>query len=475
MSESESEIRDYFCEIKARENDKTNKSDLGEVFTPTTMIDEIFSEFPQAVWKNPNLKWLDTSCGLGQFPAILYFTLMSGLKSAIKNDRQRSAHILKNMIYMVEFNKESVKQCVSLFRRINPKCEINIHNGDFLKFNTTTHIGGWPTQFDCIVGNPPYNIGGTGLSGQKRTHIAFTKHSLQMLSSRGFLSFICPPSYRETNTPMNQLFRDANGHFCYIRVYGAEETFKIFHIQGRVDAFIFQKGVNTGKTVFVDEYLNKTFVNIDLDCHIPNFGLTIFQKLYKLVKAHGHAEAYRTSDLSTSNISTLCKKGGPQKVLHLIIKEGRRIFKTAKRQDIAATPKLLLNGLGVPYIFYDKEGKYAVSQSPVVVLRPNAALVKFAISPLFTFVCWGLRLTGNNNLPYLFSAIPNGVDSIPLTAAERSFIEENFQPPRFEDADILMDCGKAKTVTDPEKQTTKTKTKRRKDKTVGKTQRRKNK
>ena len=71
---------------------------MGEVFTPTSMIDEIFSEFPQPVWKNPNLKWLDTSCGLGQFPAILYFKLMAGLKSSIKNDRQRSAHILKNMI-----------------------------------------------------------------------------------------------------------------------------------------------------------------------------------------------------------------------------------------------------------------------------------------------------------------------------------------------------------------------------------------
>lgn len=440
-TQSEMKIRDYFRDIKARENDKTNKSDLGEVFTPTNMIDEIFSEFPQSVWKNPNLKWLDTSCGLGQFPAILYFTLMSGLKSTIKNDRQRSAHILKNMIYMVEFNKESVNQCVSLFRRINPKCRINIHNGDFLKLDTTT-IGGWPTQFDCIIGNPPYNIGGTGQSGQKRTHIAFTQHSLQMLSSHGFLSFICPPSYRETKTPMNQMFQNANGHFCYIRVYGAEETFKIFHIQGRVDAFIFQKGINTGETVFVDEYLHKTRVHIDLDCHIPNFGLTVFQKLYKLVKTHGHVEAYRTSDLTTTNMSTLCKKGGPQKVLHLIIKEGRRIFKTANTQDIATTPKLLLNGLGVPYIFYDKDGKYAVSQSPVVVLRPDRSLVKFATSPLFTFVCWGLRLTGNNNLPYLFSAIPNGVDSIPLTAAERLFIEEKFQPPTFEDADILMDCKK---------------------------------
>ena len=442
---SESETRDYFRAIK--ENNKTNKTNLGEVFTPIHMIDTIFNAFPKRVWKNPNLTWLDTSCGLGQFPSILYFKLMVSLKSAIKNKVHRSAHILQNMLYMVEFNQESVDKCIALFSRIDSTCVINIHNGDFLKLerNNRDHHGGlvhgekapafldWPQQFDCIVGNPPYNIGGTGLSGQKRTHIIFTKHSLQLLSAHGFLSFICPPSWRETNTPMNQMFQDAGGRFRYIQVHGASETFKLFHIQGRVDSFIFQKGYN-GRTHYVDEYLNETRANIDLRRHVPNFGLSIFQKLYRLVERRGHVEAFRTSNLTTSNH---INDRGQQKVLHLIIKDGRRVFHTDKTQDIATTPKLLLNGLGIPYVFHDVIGEYAVSQSPVVVLRPSELLVKFATSSLFVFVCWGLRLTGNNNLPYLFSAIPNGIDSISLTDAERLFVEK-FQPPKFKDDDILI-------------------------------------
>ena len=38
-----------------------------------------------------------------------------------------------------------------------------------------------------------------------------------------------------------ELFKKANGHFAYIKIYGAKETFSLFGIQGRVDAFIYQK------------------------------------------------------------------------------------------------------------------------------------------------------------------------------------------------------------------------------------------
>ena len=65
------------------------------------------------------------------------------------------------------------------------------------------------------------------------------------------------------------------------------------------------------------------------------------------------------------------------------------------------TPKLLVNGLGLPYVYYDK-GEYGPSQTPIIVLKPSSKLVDFVKSDFFPFIAWGLRLTGNNNLPYLF-------------------------------------------------------------------------
>jgi len=98
---------------------------------------------------------------------------------------------------------------------------------------------------------------------------------------------------------------------------------------------------------------------------------------------------------------------GRNKVLHLIVEKGKRVFRTVKKHSLTSTPKLLINGLGVPYVYYDSKGEYGPSQSPVIVLKPSKNIVNLTKSKFFSFVAWGLRLTGNNNLPYLFKAIPN--------------------------------------------------------------------
>jgi hypothetical protein len=311
--------------------------------------------------------------------------------------------------------------------------------------------------FDCIVGNPPYNLGGTGLEGSKRTHIVFTEKGLSLLSPRGYLGYICPPSYREADTPMNKLFLDAGGHFVYIKIYGAKETAQLFHIQGRVDTFLYQKGVK-GVSTLDDEYGVVTkAVNFDLHQHIPNFGYTIFQKLFQRVQTVGHVEAFRNTEMSSVKAHTFgCH--GKHKILHLITEKGRRVFRAKKAHELASVPKLLINGLGVPYVFYDRHGKYGPSQSPVIILQPNKHLVNLLQSDMFAFLAWGLRLTGNNNLPYLFDAVPNipandkhhydsmkGIQAaFRLTHQEVQFITEHFHAYTYQDVDLIEACTTTK-------------------------------
>ena len=308
------------------------------------------------------------------------------------------------------------------------------------------------SSFDCIVGNPPYNIGGTGLEGTKRTHIVFTEKALDRLSSRGIVAYICPPSYRETDTPMNKLFQNAGGHFIYIKIYGAKETFDLFHIQGRVDTFLFQKDTK-GKTIVDDEYhvLTKN-ISIDLDRHIPNFGLTIFEKLYKRVDELGAIKAFRNTEMSSVKANTFgCN--GKNRVLHLILSKGKRVFKTKQKHSLADTPKILINGLGVPYVYDDRKGEYGPSQTPVIIVKPTANLVHLLQSDFFSFLAWGLRLTGNNNLPYLFDAMPDirkeknsfkTMEDIAagfhLTAKEVSWIQDHFHEYNYVDKDLYEPC-----------------------------------
>lgn len=430
------------------------KSALGEVFTPISMIDDLYDQFPPRIWQDSTSTWLDPSAGIGNFPIVLFFRFMKGLRSKIPNATRRAEHILHKMLYMVEINKENVRICKQIFKKLCPTATPNIFQGDFTTL--TSRKLGWPSSFDCMVGNPPYNIGGTGLEGSKRTHILFTELGLQLLTPRGYLAYICPPSYRETGTPMNQLFQDANGHFVSIKIYGAKETFQLFRIQGRVDAFVYQKGVK-GRTVLDDEYRVVTQnVALDLRQHIPNFGYTIFQKLFSHVRTLGHVEAFRNTEMSSVKANTFgCH--GKHKVLHLITAKGRRVFRTVKEHSLASVPKLLVNGLGVPYVFYDRHGAYGPSQSPVVILRPNKNLVDFLQSDMFAFLAWGMRFTGNNNLPYLFDAVPNLPstgsyhtmkaiqDAFRLTKAEVDFITEHFHSYTYDDVDIIEKCVKGDT------------------------------
>ena len=434
---------------------KTNeKNKFGEVFTPIVMIETLFFGFPKTIWKNPSVTWLDPAGGIGNFSLVLFFWLMDGLKHEIPNETKRAKHIIENMIFIAEINVNNVNICRKIFKTISPTATPNIHKGDFLKLDCNTI--NWPNKFNCIIGNPPYNIGGTGLEGSKRTHIIFTEHSLKLLDNKGYLAFICPPSYRETNTPMNNLFQDAKGHFVFIKIYGAKETANLFHIQGRVDSFIYQKNT-TGTTKIDDEYNITTNVSLDLNKHIPNFGLTIFKKLYDRVNKVGHLKAFRNTELSSIKSQTFgCN--GKNKVLHLIVEKGKRVFKTTKKHSLASTPKLLVNGLGVPYVYYDSKGEYGPSQSPIIILKPSKNVVNLVENKFFSFVAWGLRLTGNNNLPYLFNAIPdiNKEDNsyktlidikrgFGLTNKEIKFIDENFHTYEYENKDIIEKCNKTNT------------------------------
>ena len=426
------------------------KSELGEVFTPVSMIETLYGNFPKNMWSNPLNTWLDPASGIGNFSLVLFFWLMDGLSKKIPNKTKRAKHIIEKMIYMVEINATNVAICKKIFKTLEPSAKPNIHQGDFLKLDT--NVLKWPNRFDCVIGNPPYNIGGTGLEGSKRTHIIFTEEGLKILNKNGYLAYICPPSYRETDTPMNELFQKANGHFVFIKIYGAQETNKLFHIQGRVDGFIYQKDTD-GLTAIDDEYNIETKdLKLDLNRHIPNFGFTIFEKLYNKVQKLGHIDAFRNTEMSSVKANTFgCN--GKNKVLHLIVEKGKRVFKTVKKHSLASTPKLLINGLGVPYVYHDKKGEYGPSQSPVIVLKPSKNVVNLIKSDFFPFIAWGLRLTGNNNLPYLFNAIPdiskdnNSYSSMNdikrgfgLNESEIKFVEDNFKVYSYKDVDLIEKC-----------------------------------
>ena len=384
---------------------KQEKDALGEVFTPPVILEIMLNQFPEEVWSNPNATWLDPAAGIGNFPIALYFRLMEGLKVIIPDKRARASHIVKNMLYMVEYNPENAKKAKELFGRLCPGIALNLHVGDFFDVCSSTGVilNDWPVQYTCVIGNPPYNSGGTKRNGEKRIHVAFAAAALCCILPQGYLSFICPPNYREAGNKMNILFRSKKGHFVAVNVFDADETHRLFKIHARVDAFLFQLDLD-GPTLFVDAYGHTETVTLNLQHHVPNFSHRIFSVLLKKVAEFGCINGYRMTEMTTVRKATFEK--GEHKILHLLVAGGRRVFKVKNPHSLEGAPKAYINGLGLPYVYYDAKGTYGCTQTPVIVRSPSKQVVELLQSPLFQLIAWGLRFTGNNNMPYLLNYIP---------------------------------------------------------------------
>ena len=97
VSEYLKHIKDYI--IGYEKISVEDKKRFGEVFTPQSLVEEMLDLYPEHIWTDETLKWLDPCCGVGNFEIAIIERYMEGLKTKFPDDWQRFEHILKNMIY----------------------------------------------------------------------------------------------------------------------------------------------------------------------------------------------------------------------------------------------------------------------------------------------------------------------------------------------------------------------------------------
>ena len=193
------------------------KDKHGEVFTPRALIDEMMNklnEIDKSVFKDKTLKWLDPANGVGNFPLIVYGMLMKSLKSSITDDYERSQHILKDMLYMVELQEDNYEISRKLFGK-----DANIFCGSFLSEKDgekpkwlgyfKDKSGKAIDTFDIIMGNPPYqqkNKYGETINSNKKLYADFIGVSLEVLNKNGYLLLLIPTNFFSGNN--NKFYRD---------------------------------------------------------------------------------------------------------------------------------------------------------------------------------------------------------------------------------------------------------------------------
>ena len=291
---------------------------------------------------------------------------------------------------MIEIDDNNVKLSRQIFGTTS-----NIYQGSFIDepnpFPKVKH-------FDIIVGNPPYNEGGTKSHGTKNIYVAFVQESLRLLSSGGYLLFIHPSNWR-TPKKIKAAGIDLNAIYTNLSLrnvimYPQPKIIKDMGIMMSLDVVLVQnKPFNGEKTKITDINGKTSEVVIHPNSLIPNYGADILEKMAKKVREVGkHINLVRNSEAHKQFTTP-----GKYKNIHGIVKKGVRVCSSKDKHSETNTRKLLINGIGSHnYVFYDAYGHYGFTQNMVAVLKPSPQTKVLIRSKLFQYLANATKIIGNN-------------------------------------------------------------------------------
>lgn len=377
-----------YLPVREEEKDK-----YGEVFTPATLIEEMFDKLPKHVWSDPSLKWLDPANGIGNFPMLAYSRLMEGLKGKIPDREKRSECIIKEMLYMVELNEKNVAVSRKIF---GPNANIfcgSFLTGDNKSVNPKVLEAFGIDKFDVIMGNPPFqkerdNTTGT-TAGRSTLWEHFISLSFKILKENGFLGFINPPNWRGLGSAHYIWDLISNKQLLYIHIYNKKDGNKIFGVSSRFDLYIVQNKKNTKATEIIDELGKKHLIKVNEWPFLPNYDYNNINKI--LTSPENGIKVIHDSFYQASKF--LKEKKTQQfnlPVIHTITKEGVGIRFAKENKGHFGIPKVILNFNEQQYSHpeqNDYKGNYGMSQIsfgiPIKSEKEGEALLKAIQTPEF--------------------------------------------------------------------------------------------
>ncbi len=343
---------------------KDEKAKFGEVFTPIKLINEILDKLPSHVWKNKSYKWLEPASGIGNFPMVVYRRLMVSLKDEITDENARSKHIIENMLYMIELNKDNVSISKKIFGK-----NANIYCKSFLDIDVKNLTG--VKTFDIIMGNPPFQENIAGNQKSRTLWNLFTLKSIDTLSKDGYLAFVHPSGWRSPTgrfKPVLNKIQERN--LIYISMVSFDDGKKYFReVHTNLDIYILQNRLtNKNITKVNDMDNNDTTVDFNNWEFIPSGKFDVFKKILatkndKYVDVLYSSSAYFTlkdymSQKKTDKFKYPCCYSVTQA-------EGVKKFyssKIVKDDDMFKVPKVMWsNGTGT-YPVVDENGTYGLTQ-----------------------------------------------------------------------------------------------------------------
>jgi SAM-dependent methyltransferase len=363
---------------KKKNSYKTDKELYGEVLTPFFFIEKMFNIFPNELFKNPNLKWLDPGSGTGNFSIFLYYKLLENLD--LDNDIKKD-HIIKNMIYILEYREENIIILREIFGE-----EANIFHMNYLNYEPDI-------SFDIIIGNPPFNFNGlkkvpTNSKNCKKNDgqtiwIKFIKHSINLLKKNGYLNMFIPSIWLKPDKEKTYYYL-LQYNIKYLNCFSNTETNQIFKGNAQTPCcFFLLKKEPSDNNISIYERKNDKYINFKLkkDIPIPLCNIKIvndFQKVFEIYKCK-NIDVIKTN-LPPKNISISKYKIGDYKYPNIrtrLQKDKKLIIEYSNKPLIGYNKSkiVLANKMyGIPYL--DLSGEYGISN------RDNYIIYKDKIEDL---------------------------------------------------------------------------------------------
>jgi hypothetical protein len=379
---------------------KKQKEEKGEVFTPIELVEEMLSHLPAAVWKNPELKWLDPANGIGNFPVVAFYKLNEGLKNWEPNENKRRKHIINNMLYMLEIQSNNTRIARNLFEKLCDTCKPNILTTNSLEMTSAKlKAKGWPEKYDIIIGNPPFNA--DGLMKGTGFWARFVRLAFDLVAPNGYITFVHPPGWRKFYDPEEKEnqgkilydIREKGWNIDYINV--SDQPPKHFPV---VDYYVIHAKKSEALTKYDSIFMgivSKGEANLDYP-FIPNIiDKDVLNIINKLFKAEGTSiDIIRGSNFEPGK-KDIGKPGIPH--YHFTNRTGDKVFYNKEYDSVPEyinKEKVLMTfsggyEKGRLFAFYSDE-KIGVTRTAMYMLTKSKAqgekLVKFFNSDIITFL-----------------------------------------------------------------------------------------
>ena len=362
------------------------KKQNGEVFTPPELVNKMLAKLPPEIWSNHAIRFLDTSNGIGNFPAIAYQLLMVGLKNVIPGAAARKKHILEKQLYMVELTLLNVEIARKLF---DPKgiYDLNLHQGNFLDFDPKIHWG--IDKFDVVFGNPPYNAPGKGASGNTIWQ-HFVRKSMTLINPDGYLVFVHPPGWRKPNTPkgkFNGLFKDMcqDNTLVYLDINDSKKGNETFHCGTRYDWYVIKMTKPNGTLTTIRDERDQ-ILTCDLSSYkwLPNAMIDLMNQILNNGSEACHIiqsmSAYEPRKKWMSKTQTPVFR---YPCVHATNKgETRFMWSNTKGNGHFGVSKVIFGDSGINEPIIDLEGKYGMTQHAMAIQVSNLQEAELIVKAL---------------------------------------------------------------------------------------------